>query len=84
MRESITQDTLDNILFTKAKEDDLLPLTLSRNPYLISILVNLIYQKVDSHAHDKNKKENLSVSLMKYSYASNTVETGLFLLFLCS
>ena len=66
MRESIIQDTLDNILFTKAKEDDLLPLTLSRNPDLIGLLVNFIHQKVDSHAHDK--KENLRVSLMKYSY----------------
>ena len=68
VRESIIQDTLDNILFTKTKEDDLLPLTLSRNPYLISLLVDFIHQKVDSHAHDK--KENLRVSLMKYSYLS--------------
>ena len=64
MRESIIQDTLDNILFTKTKEDDLLPLILCRNPDLISLLVNFIHQRVDSHAHDK--KENLRVSLMKY------------------
>ena len=68
MRESIIQDTLDNILFTKAREDDLLPLTLCRNPDLISLLVNFIHQKVDSHAYDK--KKNLRVSLMRYSYLS--------------
>ena len=56
MRESIIQDTLDNILFTKIKEDDILPITLCRNPDLISFVVNFIHQKVESHAHDK--KEN--------------------------
>ena len=56
MREFIIQDTLDNILFTKMKEDDILPLTLCTNPDLISIFVSLIHQTIESRAHDK--KEN--------------------------
>ena len=73
MRESIIQDTLDNILFTKVKEDDLLPLTLCRNPELISLVVNFIHQKVDSHVHDK--KDNLRVSLM-IPLISTSVQLG--------
>ena len=70
MGDSTVQDTLDNILFTKVKEGDLLvlPLTLCRNPELISQVVNFIHQSVDSHTHDK--KENLRVSLMRYSFAT--------------
>ena len=60
MRESLINEVLDNILFTKEKEDDLVPLILCRHPQIIPLIVSFIHQRVDSHVHEK--KENLRVS----------------------
>ena len=59
-KESLTNDILDSYLFTKEREDDLVPLILCRHPQNINLIINFIYQRVDSH--DRAKKDSLRVS----------------------
>ena len=62
IRESICYESLDDILFVKEKEDDVLPLTLYRRPELINLTILYIHQKVDSYP--PNKKTKMRVRLV--------------------
>ena len=60
IRESIIHDILDNLLFIKEQEDDLLPLILCRHPQNITMVIDFIYQRMDAHVHEK--KDTFKVS----------------------
>ena len=60
MQKSIIHDILDNLLFIKEQEDDLLPLILCRHPQTITMVIDFIYQIMDTHVHEK--KDTFKVS----------------------
>ena len=62
IRESIINDVLNNLLFNKQEEDDLLPLILCRHPQTITMFVDFIYQIVDSRVNQK--KDIIKVSTL--------------------
>ena len=59
IRESICYESLDDILFVKEKEGEVLPLTLYQRPELINLIILYIHRKVDSYP--PNKKTNMKV-----------------------
>ncbi|KAI6653840.1 hypothetical protein LOD99_3342 [Oopsacas minuta] len=76
MRESIIHDTFENLLFTKDREEDILPLILCKHSEVITLIIHFIHQRMDSHVHEKKEVlRNTLNKIVKYLKSKVIFET---------